>query len=420
MLEDLERTQWLTRDEHVECQERRLRNLIEHAWRTSPFYRRLFRREGILPDEIQTIQDLPRVPFLTKSLINANLADLVSRGFPKRSMVLHHTSGTAGTQMRGFYLPKRLLWRVNAATLYRFYRWAGVNPRMRRATIAGRHFTDRPPYIVRNRAGNQLLLSAHHLSRATIDSYLSAIEKFRPQAIQGHPTAISTLARRLQEVDNCIQVGAVLTTGEQLFSDQRDAIEERFQCRVFDAWGHGESAGMAAECEYHNGYHIAMEYGIIEVIKDRAQDEWGEIVVTSLHNYAMPFIRYRTGDLAVIEDAACACGRDLPRLKRILGRIDDVLCLPNGTRILPVTIRTLLRGIGFTSEYQLRQTDRDRICFYIREGERTARKSRNALHVLSRVLTGMKVDLVYTDEITVSGAKQRLVVGWRGPSRGGS
>ncbi|HDG97270.1 MAG TPA: phenylacetate--CoA ligase family protein [Desulfobacterales bacterium] len=418
VLEELEESQWWAPSELEELQNELLRKMIKHAYENVPYYRRVFNERGLKPADIKTKEDLPKLPFLTREIINEHFDELVARNFPRKEMVLHHTSGTTGQRLKGFYLPKKLRWTINYAHLYRFYRWAGFDVGERRVTIAGRFFTNRPPYWMINWAEKQLLLSTHHLSARTVDVYIERIRKFSPQAIQGHPSAIAYLARRLEELDITIPVKAVLTTGEQLYPDQREIIERRFQCKVFDAWGHGESAGMAAECEKHMGYHIASEYGIIEIIErkelsNELSDGVGEIVATSLHNYAMPFIRYRTGDLGSLAGYNCPCGRGLPLLSKIIGRIDEIITTPEGKVVLPVAFRTSFAKLDFLEEYQFVQEKANEYRMFIVDNGRIGMKEQSKIMEILHYYLGTSANLhleLVTEIPKTPGAKQKLIV----------
>lgn len=413
ILRELEDSQWWSPSELEELQNDLLRKLVEHAYRNVPYYRRVFDERSLKPAGIKCKEDLFKLPFLTKEIINKNFSDLIAHNFPRSQMILHHTGGTTGRRLE-FYLPKKLRWTINYAHLYRSYRWAGFDVGEKRVTIAGRFFTNRPPYWMINRAENQLVLSTHHLSSRTVDTYIERIVKFSPKAIQGHPSAIAYLARRMEEFDMTIPVKAVLTTGEQLYPDQRELIERRFRCKVSDAWGQGEAVGMAAECEKHKGYHIAAEYGVVEVVK---REEFGhgigEIVATSLHNYAMPFIRYRTGDLGRIAEHKCSCGRGLPMLGEVVGRLDDILTTPEGEIVLPVSFRTRFAKLDFLEQYQLIQESNNSYKMLVLDNGRIGLKERGKvmeiLHYYLGSSAAISIELV-PKILRSPGAKQKLIV----------
>lgn len=413
IFEELERSQWWSPLELEELQGNLLKHLIEHAYRYVPYYRCVFDERGLKPGNIKHREDLIKLPLLTKEIISEKFSKLIAQNFPSSQMVIHHTSGTTGKKLK-FCLPKRLRWTINYANLYRFYRWAGFHVGEKRVTIAGRFFSNRPPFWVLNKAENQLLLSTHHLSSQTIDSYIELMAKFSPTVIQGHPLAIACLAKRMRELKIIVPVRAVLTTGEQLYPDHREVIEHGFQSKVFDGWGHGESAGMAAECDKHTGYHISSEYGIIEVIQDK---NWGgmigEIVATSLHNYAMPFIRYRTGDLGALSEQCCSCGRSLPLLREIVGRIDDIITSPSNKTVLPVSFRTSLSKLVFLDKYQLIQENKNSYRMLVlnntRLGQLQREKILEILHFYLGQSANIRFELVAEIPRT-TGAKQRLIV----------
>jgi phenylacetate-CoA ligase len=412
IFEELQQSQWLSQSEIEELQNERLRSIIFHAYTSVPYYKRLFDQHGIKPQDIKDRSDLHNLPLLTKEDLRNNFHELISRNILKRDMVFHRTSGTTGKPV-GFYLNKSLRWNINYATLYRFYDWAGFHVGNRRVTIAGRFFTNHPPYWMINRAENQLLLSAHHITIETIGVYLEKVAEFEPVAIQGHPSAINELATELLRRNQHIPVKAILTTGEQLYPDQRGLIEDRFQCQVFDGWGQGEAVAMVAECEQHNGYHVADEYGIVEIVpSDNCGSDFGLIIGTSLHNYAMPFIRYVTGDLGQISSKQCPCGRGLSVLKNIAGRKDDILITPSGKRVLPLAFRTQLAKIWCTEQYQIIQESETIFRILLLDNPTIRQQESKIRSILSYYLgPAAEIKLEFVSHIPrTSGGKQRCVI----------
>lgn len=359
-------TQWMNPEKIKELQFIQLRELLEFSYQNVPYYKRLFDECGLKPQSVQDLSDLKKIPLLTKKIIKENFKELVALNAVKNDIELTYSSGTTGEKLL-FYLPKVLKYQINFAITYRFYSWAGIKPFDRRITMGARVFTRSRPYWIFNKAGNQLLLSIHHLSYETVDEYIRKIEKFAPVLIQGHPSGITFVAKRLKEIGKTIAVKAVSTTGETLFDDQRKIIEEGFSCCVFDTWGLGESVVSASECECHKGYHEDSEYGIIEFVKT---EKGCEVVGTSLYNYAMPFIRYKIEDIAELMpdgQQLCKCGRGLPLVFRgILGRNDDHLQRLDGENIFPVTVRMNIKPFLMENEnYQLIQTSKKEFVFKI-------------------------------------------------------
>jgi phenylacetate-CoA ligase len=351
---------------HRERQEAAFSQLMDYVWARVPFYRRRYEEYGLRRRQIQSLDDLKVLPVLNRSDIRNEFKSLLAEGLSARERVFRATSGTTGEKLR-FALTPELQWTAKTAQLYRTYAWAGVGPLERRVTLGGRRFCARAPYWVFNRLENQLLLSVHHLGPDTVEEYARRIEEFKPVFIQGHPSAVAMVARHVLEASNRrIVVRAVFTTGETMLPEQRAYIREAFGGHVIDCYGHGEGAAFASQCPRATGFHELSELGVIELLSEDANEAKGEerVLATSLQNYAMPFIRYDTGDRAVpIEDRRCECGRGLPLvMKEVIGRIDDRIALSArpGDYILPVVARTRLKPfIGVAQSYQLIQTDYD-------------------------------------------------------------
>jgi len=164
----------------------------------------------------------------------------------------------------------------------------------------------------------------------TLPKYIAKIREFKPDFIQAYPSAITILARFMKKnnIEPFSSVKALLCGSENLYSWQRELLEEVFQCRVYSWYGHSEQAALAGECEKSTYYHIFPEYGMVELINKDGnpatnEDELGEIVATGFNNFICPFIRYRTMDLAAPTDAKCECGRNHPLLKRVEGRLQE-------------------------------------------------------------------------------------------------
>jgi len=359
-------SQWMPSEKIKEYQFIQFQNLLESSYKNVTYYKKLFDEHGLRIKDIQGPADLKKIPVLTKKIIKENLKNLLAVNVRKSEIELTHSSGTTGEKLH-FYLPKVLKYQINFAINYRFCSWAGVKPFDRRVTLGGRVFTKSRPYWVFNRAENQLLLSIHHLGNDTVDEYIEQIKKFAPVFIQGHPSGIAFVAKRLKETRKTIPVKAVFTTGETLFDDYRQIIEGGFSCRVFDSWGLGESVVSANECEFHSGYHENSEYGLIEFVET---EKGYEVIGTSLLNYAMPFIRYKIEDIVEMmpeNGQMCKCGRGLPlKIRKVTGRIDDQITAPGGKIILPVTVRMIIKHLLLEGEnYQLAQVSHNQFVFKI-------------------------------------------------------
>ena len=211
------------------------------------------------------------MPLLTKDDIRANFESLRSRAVPRRSIRAGHTSGTTGTPLTVEY-DRDTVW-MTYAVFDRHYRWAGC--RMGRdgdriAVARGNVIVPldqrQPPFWRHNRRQNQLLLSSFHLSQTNLPAYFEALAAFKPAVLDGYPSTLYILAKYLLTRGETFPLRAAVTSSETLFDFQRSAIEQAFVCRVFDYFAMAERAVFSNECDRHEGHHIAMEYGLAEVV----------------------------------------------------------------------------------------------------------------------------------------------------------
>jgi phenylacetate-CoA ligase len=319
----------------------KLKRICIVAFNTVPYYQDLFNKHRLNPAEIKSSEDLKQFPFLTKEKIKANLGRLYNPEYQQRK-ILHKTSGSTGQPLH-FYLPFDLRWSLGDAHLYHWYSWHGFRFKNKRITIGGRYLGGRNKGdIFYNPFENQLLIGSHGLNKRSAKRYLEAMNKFNAKVIQGHPSAVARLVQLGEELGLRLpKVQTVFVTGETIDETDRNFIETRLGCKVFSQYGMGERAAMAGECEFQNGFHVDEMFGYVEL--EPHQTGLFEIVVTSLYNECMPFIRYRTGDLTRgWHTIQCPCGRKTRRLNKILGRIDDIITSVEGTAVLPVQLRTYI------------------------------------------------------------------------------
>jgi len=183
-----------------------------------------------------------------------------------------------------------------------------------------------------NPVNKNLILSSYHMTDETLPRYIAKIRKFKPGFIQAYPSAVTILAKfmRKNNIKTFSGLKALLCGSENLYPWQRALLEETFQCRVYSWYGHTEQVVLGGECEKKTYYHIFPEYGITELIgKDdktvTQENGLGEIVATVFNNFACPFIRYRTMELAVATNTKCGCGRNYTLIKRVEGRLQELI-----------------------------------------------------------------------------------------------
>lgn len=348
--------------------EKHLRRLLVRAATRVPYYREQWarrRREG----DTASWEELANWPILPKRALKADQQSFLADDRNPSRMDTIHTSGTTGTPLtmrasresvRGWYTL------IEARTR----RWYGVTKDDRWAMIGGQLVTPyrqtRPPFWVWNAGMNQLYLSSYHLSPERASAYLDALRKYRIVHILGYASSLYSLAQfALEQGLAAVPMKAAVSNAEPLLAYQREPIQALFQCPVYDLYGMCERVCAASECP-QGRMHLWPEVGHVEVVTDQADvpvpdGEVGRLICTGLLNTDMPLIRYALGDCGALEpgDRSCACGRTLPMIKRIEGRIDDVLVTPDGRRI--GRLDPVFKGDLPIREAQIIQEDRSRI-----------------------------------------------------------
>lgn len=310
------RLQW-DHNEVQRWQDEKLRSLLLHSYSTVPYYQEKYDANGISPSSIRKCEDLAMLPIATKEDLKHDFPRrTVSFDVPRRRMRLCHTSGSTGqmfnfyddNKSRGFVIGSRLL----------FESWMGLAI----GDTTGR-LTNRPATL-RTRLIGELCIPMSRLEGDALAA-LTYIRSLGPTSLIGDVSVLGSLANAILRVnaDAAMDLRGIATTAEFLSPTHREMIARAFSCPIFDRYGVAEVAGyVAQECHEHAGLHVNSGLAIVEVVKNGeicGPGETGRLLVTSLHNYAMPFIRYDTGDLATVGDE-CSCGRAFPILKRIEGR----------------------------------------------------------------------------------------------------
>lgn len=334
-------SQWYSAERLQEVQLAKLQRLVRHAYEHVPYYRRELESAGLAPEEFRSLDVLSRLPALDKQSLRSNFAQLTARNASRFRPMAHHTSGSTGIPQKILHDRKNLAF--ERATAWRHYGWAGYQHREPMAVLRGavvpqgRTWYNPEPWT--------LVLSSFHLKAETVDDYVQALRRFRPALIRAYPSSLYFLAQLLQRrgVDE-IRPRSIVTASESLLPHQRSVIEQVFGCPILDWYGSGEHVAIISQCPAGK-YHVHSEYGIVEYERrpefDRGQEQAYEIICTGLNNYAMPLLRYRIGDIVrVRQGETCGCGRGLPVVAGIEGRMDDVIITPDG-RVIPASGMTL-------------------------------------------------------------------------------
>lgn len=380
-LEELEGTQWWPREKILALQDERLRKLVKYAYDNVPYYRRVFEQRALKPEDIVTSGDLVKLPILTRQLVRSNFSDLIARGFPRKELMPCLTGGSTGEPLR-FYKTKDDYHGWDTAAGLRAHKWAGYQVGEKLALFWGRHprlsIADGIARTTRHFLQRVELFDALTMSKQELPRFAKSLEGFDGGFIKGYPSAIYLMACYIEkESKPAIRPRAIITTGEELYDFQRELFSKVFGCETYSYYSANEIDAIASECPEHSGYHISAENVIVEIVDDADKlvpvGGEGRILVTSLHNYGMPFIRYEIGDVGVSSDKACPCGRGLPLLDAINGRTADVIFTKSGKSIPGVALNwNFLASLG-VEQFQIVQESYENVVVKLvlaRESER--------------------------------------------------
>lgn len=420
--EFLMKTDWCTREELDNLQNQLLRNLIKHCYEKVPYYRELLDSLKLKPENIQTKEDLLKLPILTKKIIRENFDKLISIDYEKRKTKIHSTGGSTGTPLQ--FLTDLKTWSMSWAATLRAWNWYGFNLGEKIFTLAGNSLVSKKKLITKNKIFNKYLFrnfkfNSYGMKETDMEIYYKNFMKIKPSAIRGYPSSIYIFAKYIQ--DNRLKiypVKMILTTGEVLLSEYRSKIQEVFQAPVFDNYGAGDGGIATHECYMHEGLHIAEEKAIIQICDKEGRllkdGEIGNVIVTDLHNYVFPFIRYEVGDFAVMKRGFCSCGRKSKLLGEVLGRSGRLLYNKNGEPISPTMLPVLLYPyLDYESyenqvtynkidKFQIQQDEKGDLSILLKmkkKEDEIFEKYSYVIENYEKVFVNSKINLFFVDEI---------------------
>ncbi len=328
-------------DEVRSLTRRRLAGILQHAARTTPYWKELLAGRGLDPGRENPFALLRNLPLLDRRRLVDLGSRMISTAVPGWELVPARTGGSTETALR--FLRDRECVRQRTALQLLFFRWAGRDPGERWALVWGAAFdlgqtTSRLEQLREYLVERRVTLPASHLAPPRMEEFLQRIDRFGAVLLHGYSQALWQLARHVAGGGHRPgTLRGITATAEPLTADQRHEIEEAFGVPVFVHYGAREIGMAAAECSHHDGLHHALPSVFLEVVDPDGQPvppgERGELVVTDLLNRAMPFIRYRIGDTGAWLPGSCACGRGFPRLAMETGKLGHYLVLP-GDRLV--------------------------------------------------------------------------------------
>ncbi len=375
-LDELEALQWVAPEKLADLRFEKLKALLLHAKKNIPFYRTRFAEAGFDPERMQSAEDIQALPLLSKSKIRSNLEAMKWSNCPG-GLTRYNTGGSSGEPLI-FYFDKRRQAYDKAARAMT-HRWWGIDVGDRELYLWGSPVEitkqDRLK-TMRDKLTNELLISAFDISLDKVPNMAGQLKKFRPACVFGYPSTISLFCKMANEQGVALYdagVRVVFSTAEVLYDDQKAIISETFGgIPVVDGYGSREGGFISHQCP-HGKYHVMDPNYIVEYLKDEkpvAEDEDGEVIITHLDAWGMPFIRYRTGDVAQPGGDVCECGRSFSTMKHIQGRTTDFIVTPDGRWQHALSLIYIVRDIKGVDQFKIIQEEVDnvRVLLKVHEG----------------------------------------------------
>ena len=420
---ELEESQWWSREQLEVLQLRRLRKLIEHCFKHSPYYNDLWTSQGLSLRDLQSLSDIRKWPVTSREVMRDH-ADKIGSTTAGTKVVAKSTGGSSGSPLR-FVIDREANDRRTGAA-YRGYAWADAVPGTKQTHLWGvalgntsrlRRWKD---HLYSRCLYRRQMLNSFDLSDDSIPKYLQRIHRFQPDVIVAYTNPLHLFARTIEQRGlRTYRPKTLIVGAEKLHDFQRELLERVFSAPVFETYGSREFTLIGAECEQHVGLHLTMENLLVEVVDDDGcptqSGEEGNVVITDFFNFAMPFVRYALGDRAIAGFEPCPCGRGLPLLKKVVGRQLDMLVTADGRHLAGEFFPHLMKEYAAVRQFQVIQSHRDLIELKLVVDSDWAQSSRESLHrkVKNSVGDSTRLLINEVDHIPLTQmGKLRVVIGY--------
>lgn len=323
----LKKSQWWSKEEHEAYQLKKIKELLIYAYENIPFYREEFINAEFEPYKFTSFKDMDKIPLIDKEIIMKAGEKMVSKKISFSKMSVGTTGGTTGKQLR-FYRMKNSYSARELPFINSIWGRVGYKRNISRVAQLRNQVLENKKLWKYDWKNRTLVFDTYHLNEENIEKILKKIVEWKAEYLHTYPSAALILCDYLKKnkINYSSSLKAILVTSENLYEGQKETIEKYLHAKCFTFYGHSECSALASWCECSNKYHIESEYGYIELVDEEGRiinepDKIGEIVCTGFDNFAMPFIRYKTGDYSsYAKKQSCACGRNYILLNDIFGR----------------------------------------------------------------------------------------------------
>lgn len=415
-LQALEQNQRLSVDEFQAVQLQKIQQLVDHAYEHVPYYRRRYDEVGFKPGDINKLSDFEQLPFLTRDDINTYRDELIARNHDKATLTFNETGGSTGRPMQ-FYVADTFWW-SNQANNFRLHRWYGKEEGDKMAWLWGAQ-EDMPLWSRRKQVRAAIMrerfLNAFTMTEAKMKAFADMLVKWKPSMYKGYASVLTLFAEFVQQRGYELRPHFIEVTSEKLSQAQREIIEGVFQCPVADHYSCREMGTMAYQAP--SGQILALaDMRYMEIVAQDnpvPPDTMGEVVMTSLTQYAFPFIRYKNNDLGLWDAAPASDGKPFPVIKELLGRTNDFLVSADGKFVHSEFFAYTFRVKPEVARYQIYQPDREHleVRLTLKQEVSPAWLEAAKSEVQERFGQGTQVTLEVVDDIELTKAgKHRYII----------
>jgi phenylacetate-coenzyme A ligase PaaK-like adenylate-forming protein len=413
----IEKSQWWTKNELDNYQWQKIKLLLEHSYNNVPYYIELFKKIGATPADIKNRNDFEKIPFLTKDIVRERSTDLIAKNVKQSSLHYYTTGGSTGEPL-GFY-KKSDISVIEQAFMFNQWGRVGYKENSSRVILRGEPVKDNKLWQ-KFRFSNVWLLSSYHLSEEYIKQYVDFLNKIRPEFLHVYPSSMYIFTQLLIESKLRLNFTpkAILCGSEPVRNFQRELFERTFNTRVYSWLGQAEGAVLAGECEHSTEYHLWPQHSNVELVDKTGSnisgaENSGEIIGTTINNFAYPFIRYRTGDLGEFGASECKlCKRQFQLLKKVDGRLQEVIVSKNGKYVPMVAINMHSDVFDNVVQFQFLQKEAGIIILNIIKKKTYSNSDNDKIlnELWKKLGLGFNVVLNFVDEIprTASGKHRFL------------
>jgi phenylacetate-CoA ligase len=358
-------------DELVDHQNRKLREIVKYAYGNVPFYHERFKQLGLKPEEIRSVEDLNKLPIVRRKELQENAERTLSKEFKVSDLAAESTSGSTGRPLHTYLTRKEDEFRK--AKLLRANISCGQRPRDKWVVITAPQERSRMTRIQR-RLGIYAPVPLSVFDDA--HKQISAVGQIKPDVLEGYSSSLLLMTKEMEKSGaKTSSLRIIIGGAEMIDHNEKRFIEKEFDAPFYDQYSIVELEALAWQCEERNGYHIDADTIIMQFTDEDEEEvapgERGEIICTSLFNYAMPFIRYAVGDVGVSTEANvdCLCGRTFPLMKLIEGRRDSLIVLPEDRLVSPLAFGWAMEFFKFyhcIDQYRVIQKKIDAFKFLVK------------------------------------------------------